>query len=297
MKKNSPVAFRLWQVGAGFGVGCGLGVGFGAPLNLNAIPGMGTVMASLGPVGSHMGGAGYRARAMIKKLGVRNLDAGVGCGIGIGYGFGAGLMLRPGVGEQLLQWAQDKAQELIAKLPANVQVHVNQVVQQQQQQLMQARGQPTAQGGLGAVAPGTLPLPLAVNGRGATGPGVAAVPGVGAVNTPGGGAEGGSAGVGASATSASQLPVASPGGAGRVPDAGRTPAAPGGDAHATQAATKPPALATAPASSEQVGKLLEDVQVVMRTMMRVNDQLQSLKEENAALKRAVCKLDKKAPFC
>ncbi|BBN00932.1 hypothetical protein MPTK1_2g03210 [Marchantia polymorpha subsp. ruderalis] len=123
MKNQNPFTLRVGQILTGFGAGCGVGVGVGYPIAVGSIPVLGDVMRPLTSAGSQaFGGVSYQAFAMLKKLGIKNLQAGIGCGIGIGHGFGAGLALKPGVVQQLTHTIQEKltglTSELQKKLPS-----------------------------------------------------------------------------------------------------------------------------------------------------------------------------------
>uniref|UniRef100_A0A803L5L1 Uncharacterized protein n=1 Tax=Chenopodium quinoa TaxID=63459 RepID=A0A803L5L1_CHEQI len=48
----------------------------------------------------------------LKKIGAKNIEAGIGCGVGFGHGFGAGLALKPGV----VQRIQFSMIELVSKM-------------------------------------------------------------------------------------------------------------------------------------------------------------------------------------
>lgn len=99
-KVHNPFALRVGQVFTGFGVGCGIGVGVGQPINLRALPVIGSVageaIGSFNSLRPHVASLG-------KKLGIKNIQAGVGCGVGIGHGFGIGVTLKPGTVQQLKQ--------------------------------------------------------------------------------------------------------------------------------------------------------------------------------------------------
>lgn len=69
-----------------------------------AVSGMST---GLGQVNGVLGGAGSSVRELVRRTGVKGLDAGLGCGVGVGYGFGAGLFLKPSATEYLVQLVKD----------------------------------------------------------------------------------------------------------------------------------------------------------------------------------------------
>ncbi|MCO5592162.1 hypothetical protein L7F22_046158 [Adiantum nelumboides] len=98
LRLHNPFTLRVGQVFTGFGVGCGIGIGVGRSINLRAVPVLGSVAGeSIGYFRSwkpHVDSLG-------KKLGVKNIQAGVGCGIGVGHGFGIGITLKPGTVQEL----------------------------------------------------------------------------------------------------------------------------------------------------------------------------------------------------
>ncbi|KAL3677695.1 hypothetical protein R1sor_020651 [Riccia sorocarpa] len=101
----------------GVGAGCGIGVGVGYPIAVGSIPVLGDAVRPITSAGSQaFGGIGYRAMGLLKKLGLKNLKAGIGCGFGIGHGFGAGLALKPGVVQQFSHTLEKKLTELTSHL-------------------------------------------------------------------------------------------------------------------------------------------------------------------------------------
>ncbi|EFJ49354.1 hypothetical protein VOLCADRAFT_90196 [Volvox carteri f. nagariensis] len=60
-----------------------------------------------------LGGASAGVRELVRRLGVKGLDAGLGCGVGVGYGFGAGLFLKPSVAEQLSRLVEGAAGNMV----------------------------------------------------------------------------------------------------------------------------------------------------------------------------------------
>lgn len=92
---ENPFAFKMFQVFTGFGIGCGIGIGVGRPLNLGAIPMLGPVMSAAGGATDAFSGVGRHVNSSLKKIGAKNIEAGVGCGIGFGHGFGVGLSVKP----------------------------------------------------------------------------------------------------------------------------------------------------------------------------------------------------------
>ncbi|KAK9275217.1 hypothetical protein L1049_022479 [Liquidambar formosana] len=98
---ENPFTFKVGQVFTGFGIGCGLGIGVGRPLNLGAIPMLNQVMGATRGATDAFSGVGRHVNDSLKKLGAKNIEAGIGCGVGFGHGFGVGLALKPGVVHQV----------------------------------------------------------------------------------------------------------------------------------------------------------------------------------------------------
>lgn len=111
-----PFSFRVAQMMSGLGFGCGIGIGVGRPVNLGAFPMGREVMSTASSLNSSMSTFSQPVRTAILKLGVKNLEAGIGCGFGIGYGFGVGLALKPGASEQMVQVAQALTGQLKRKV-------------------------------------------------------------------------------------------------------------------------------------------------------------------------------------
>ncbi|XP_059638871.1 uncharacterized protein LOC132281158 [Cornus florida] len=101
MRIENPFTFKVGQVFTGFGIGCGLGIGVGRPLNLGAIPVLNQVMSATGGATSALSGVAGHVNASLRKLGAKNIEAGIGCGVGFGHGFGVGLAVKPGVVNQI----------------------------------------------------------------------------------------------------------------------------------------------------------------------------------------------------
>ncbi|KAL9269366.1 hypothetical protein AKJ16_DCAP21910 [Drosera capensis] len=97
MRFENPFTLKVGQVFTGFGVGCGLGIGVGRPINLGAIPVLNQVMSAASGATHAFSGVGRHVNQSLKKLGAKNIEAGIGCGVGFGHGFGVGLALKPGV--------------------------------------------------------------------------------------------------------------------------------------------------------------------------------------------------------
>ncbi|XP_021765804.1 uncharacterized protein LOC110730317 isoform X2 [Chenopodium quinoa] len=101
MRIEFPFTLKVGQVFTGFGVGCGLGIGVGRPINLGAIPMLNQVMSAASGATQAFSGIGRHVNHSLKKVGAKNIEAGIGCGVGFGHGFGAGLALKPGVVQRI----------------------------------------------------------------------------------------------------------------------------------------------------------------------------------------------------
>ncbi|KAL8150906.1 hypothetical protein V2J09_020714 [Rumex salicifolius] len=115
MKIENPFTFKVFQIFTGFGVGCGVGIGAGSPLNLGAIPMLNQVMSAASGATYAFSGAGRHVNDALKKIGAKNIQAGLGCGVGFGHGFGVGLALKPGVVHQVQLFAVDAAEKAMTK--------------------------------------------------------------------------------------------------------------------------------------------------------------------------------------
>ncbi|XP_043715286.1 uncharacterized protein LOC122663718 isoform X3 [Telopea speciosissima] len=94
---ENPFALKVGQVFTGFGIGCGIGIGVGRPLNFGAIPALQQVMSATRGATDALSGVGGHVNTTLRRLGAKNIEAGIGCGVGFGHGFGVGLALKPGV--------------------------------------------------------------------------------------------------------------------------------------------------------------------------------------------------------
>ncbi|XP_030471094.1 uncharacterized protein LOC115689240 isoform X1 [Syzygium oleosum] len=101
IRVQNPFTFKVGQVFTGFGIGCGLGIGVGRPINLGAIPVVNQVMGATSGATYALSGVTRHVNDGLRKLGAKNVEAGIGCGVGFGHGFGVGLALKPGVMNQI----------------------------------------------------------------------------------------------------------------------------------------------------------------------------------------------------
>lgn len=116
IRLENPFAFKALQVFTGFGVGCGVGIGSGAPLNLASIPMVGEVMSAARGATTAFSGATHHVNDALRKLGARNIKAGVGCGVGFGHGFGVGIAVKPSAIHKLQASIMGTASSLMTKL-------------------------------------------------------------------------------------------------------------------------------------------------------------------------------------
>ncbi|KAL6273782.1 hypothetical protein ACE6H2_024474 [Prunus campanulata] len=88
---ENPFTLKVGQVFTGFGIGCGVGIGVGRPINLGAIPVLNQVMGATRGATDALSGVSRHVNNSLRKLGAKNIEAGIGCGVGIGHGFGVGM--------------------------------------------------------------------------------------------------------------------------------------------------------------------------------------------------------------
>ncbi|XP_073111732.1 uncharacterized protein [Elaeis guineensis] len=111
-RMENPFSLKVFQVFTGFGAGCGIGIGVGRPIYLGAIPVLQQVMSATRGATDAFSGVGRH----LKKLGMKNIEAGIGCGVGVGHGFGVGLALKPGV----VHLIQSSLEQMMSKIMMNV---------------------------------------------------------------------------------------------------------------------------------------------------------------------------------
>lgn len=98
---ENPFTLKVGQVFTGFGIGCGIGIGVGRPINLGAVPMLNQVTSATRGATDAFSGVSRHVNDSLRKLGAKNIEAGVGCGVGFGHGFGVGLAVKPGVLHQI----------------------------------------------------------------------------------------------------------------------------------------------------------------------------------------------------
>ncbi|CAI0532929.1 unnamed protein product [Linum tenue] len=87
---ENPFTFKVGQVFTGFGIGCGVGIGHGRPIHLGALPMVNQVLSATRGATDAFSGFSRHVNDALRKVGAKNIEAGVGCGIGFGHGFGVG---------------------------------------------------------------------------------------------------------------------------------------------------------------------------------------------------------------
>nr|XP_029119988.1 uncharacterized protein LOC105043758 isoform X3 [Elaeis guineensis] len=115
-RMENPFSLKVFQVFTGFGAGCGIGIGVGRPIYLGAIPVLQQVMSATRGATDAFSGVGRHVNGSLKKLGMKNIEAGIGCGVGVGHGFGVGLALKPGV----VHLIQSSLEQMMSKIMMNV---------------------------------------------------------------------------------------------------------------------------------------------------------------------------------
>ncbi|CAK9173303.1 unnamed protein product [Ilex paraguariensis] len=73
----------------------------GKTQNSSAIPVLNQVMSATRGATDAFSGVGRHVNTSLRKLGAKNIEAGIGCGVGFGHGFGVGLAVKPGVVHQI----------------------------------------------------------------------------------------------------------------------------------------------------------------------------------------------------
>lgn len=112
---GNPFTLKVGQVFTGFGLGCGIGIGVGRPINLGAIPMLNQVMSATRGATDALSGVSRHVNDTMRKLGAKNIEAGVGCGVGFGHGFGVGLAVKPGVLHQIQSFLMQTMTKMMLK--------------------------------------------------------------------------------------------------------------------------------------------------------------------------------------
>ncbi|XP_018507809.2 uncharacterized protein LOC103966906 isoform X2 [Pyrus x bretschneideri] len=66
-----------------------------------AIPALNQVMGATRGATDALSGVSRHVNNTLRKVGAKNIEAGIGCGVGIGHGFGVGLAPKPGLLQQI----------------------------------------------------------------------------------------------------------------------------------------------------------------------------------------------------
>ncbi|XP_073118451.1 uncharacterized protein [Henckelia pumila] len=126
MSFESPFTLKVGQVFTGFGIGCGIGIGVGRPLNLGSVPVLNQVMiAARGATDAFSGVQGH-VNSSLRKVGAKNIQAGIGCGIGFGHGFGVGFAVKPRVVHQIQSHLFQAVTRVMEKLGITSTLPINQ---------------------------------------------------------------------------------------------------------------------------------------------------------------------------
>ncbi|ONK73468.1 uncharacterized protein A4U43_C04F31870 [Asparagus officinalis] len=125
---ENPFSFKVLKVFTGFGVGCGIGIGAGTPIYWGAIPMLQQVMSATRGATDAFSGVGKHVNGALRKVGMKNIQAGIGCGVGIGHGFGVGIALKPGVVQRIQSSVIQSGTKLMLNMglaPESLQNNVN----------------------------------------------------------------------------------------------------------------------------------------------------------------------------
>lgn len=115
IRMGNPFTLKVGQVFTGFGIGCGVGIGVGRPINLGAVPVLNQVMGATRGATDAFSGVSRHVTDSLRKVGAKNIEAGIGCGVGFGHGFGVGLALKPGVLQQIQFFAVQTMTKMMTK--------------------------------------------------------------------------------------------------------------------------------------------------------------------------------------
>lgn len=161
---ENPFTLKVGQVFTGFGIGCGIGIGVGRPLNLGAIPVLNQVMSATGGATHAFSGVARHVNDSLRKLGAKNIEAGIGCGVGFGHGFGVGLAVKPRALHQVQSCLMEAVTKMMIKfgiapnislgqgtLPASLQSGMNMLNQPSNQNPMNMLNQPFNQNPMGSI--------------------------------------------------------------------------------------------------------------------------------------------------
>ncbi|XP_059299192.1 uncharacterized protein LOC132051933 isoform X3 [Lycium ferocissimum] len=87
----------------------------GEPKNSSAIPMLNQVMTATRGATDAFSGVGRHVNSTLRKVGAKNIEAGVGCGVGFGHGFGVGLAVKRGVLDQIQLYLTQAMTKLMMK--------------------------------------------------------------------------------------------------------------------------------------------------------------------------------------
>ncbi|KAL9242760.1 hypothetical protein vseg_016728 [Gypsophila vaccaria] len=73
-------------------------------------------------------GVGRHVNHTLKKIGAKNIEAGIGCGVGFGHGFGIGVALKPGVMQRIQLFMMEAMGKMMTKFGAGPDFSIGQGV-------------------------------------------------------------------------------------------------------------------------------------------------------------------------
>ncbi|WOL10499.1 hypothetical protein Cni_G19256 [Canna indica] len=116
LRFENPFSFKVAQVFTGFGIGCGVGIGVGRPIYLGTIPAVQQVLTAARGATDAFSGVGGHVNGSLRKMGLKNIEVGIGCGVGIGHGFGVGLALKPRVVNRIQNCIGEVMEKIMMKV-------------------------------------------------------------------------------------------------------------------------------------------------------------------------------------
>ncbi|KAJ0105730.1 hypothetical protein Patl1_18393 [Pistacia atlantica] len=165
IRMDNPFTFKVFQVFTGFGIGCGVGIGYGSPINLGAIPMVNQVMSATRGATGAFSGVSRQVNDALRKVGAKNIQAGIGCGVGFGHGFGVGLAVKPSAIHQVQSCLVQAVTNLAMKFGMSPNLSVGQgVLPMSLQSGMGLTNEPSNQNPMGDIMQlsGKIPEPTSV---------------------------------------------------------------------------------------------------------------------------------------
>ncbi|XP_031255135.1 uncharacterized protein LOC116113130 [Pistacia vera] len=165
IRMDNPFTFKVFQIFTGFGIGCGVGIGYGSPINLGAIPMVNQVMSATRGATGAFSGVSRQVNDALRKVGAKNIQAGIGCGVGFGHGFGVGLAVKPSAIHQVQSCLVQAVTNLAMKFGMSPNLSVGQgVLPMSLQSGMGLTNEPSNQNPMGDIMQlsGKIPEPTSV---------------------------------------------------------------------------------------------------------------------------------------